>query len=748
VARSFKPRSIEWRSARPKFTAAPGSPPTRRRLAHSPGGRQLPAPSTPSATIPDASAQARRASRLRALVALGAVAGFAAATTEVLRSGGADLGALVIQAALFVAAVVLTRRFGIALPGQGFASFVLGVVLAAQLITGWALAVLVAAAGQVIGDRGLRRQPWASTLVVAAHLTFGAALTGMLYDSMGGGLGAAALDSSNLSRVAVLVVTLFVVVNGTFYLELALRGMFAWVDAWLTLRWELVVYAASVAFALGWTALWAAALRPDTALVIGLLLLGAFVLTYWIISSAVRADELRMVHRLAGAVAGEVSIERSFAGIKQLTHHLVPWTAMGFARVDSRAGVAQLLADTRLPAGQTFPTDRGLTGEAVRRGRSVHGGRQSGIGISGDAAAGSEILVPLYHGAALVGIWSVRHDHPGVYRDADGDLLNLLAPQLALSIVLSSLVHPVVESSDQTSSYVRGLAGTSSTIRETAADVASRAATAQTDAHLAASRVTEAVSALARLIEGIRDTLEAADRARAATQGMAEQAIEVRTASAGAGDQLSALSATIEQGASEVASLRDASHEIERFADTVGTIANQTNLLALNATIEAARAGVHGRGFAVVADEVRKLAEESGHAARSMSRSAQATQRVLDRAAHILEEIGARLGELASVSERWREDLSGILRAAEDTRRAGEQIAMVPRASLELAASAQEALAQARDAATRSAEQAAAVARDASEQQRAAESLERGAGELSAATGRLTSSVHFIRGQA
>jgi methyl-accepting chemotaxis protein len=211
---------------------------------------------------------------------------------------------------------------------------------------------------------------------------------------------------------------------------------------------------------------------------------------------------------------------------------------------------------------------------------------------------------------------------------------------------------------------------------------------------------------------------------------------------------LAALSTSIGQGASEVASLRDASHEIEQFADTVATIANQTNLLALNATIEAARAGVHGRGFAVVADEVRKLAEESGQAARSMGRSAQATQSVLDRAARVLEDIGARLGELARVSERWRDDLAGITRAAEDSRRAGERIIEAPRASLELAASAQEVLIQARDAAARSAEQAAAVARDASEQQRAAESLERGAGELTAATGRLTSSVRIIRGQA
>jgi methyl-accepting chemotaxis protein len=709
-------------------------------LAESPPNDNIPAALHRETAIPDASdSRVRRAARLRTAVVVGALAGFVLAIYATASLPGLDLGSFAAQFILFVAAVILTRRFGIALPGKGFASFVLGVVLAAQLIHDWAFAVIVAAVGVAVGDLFVRRLRPTAALAVTAHLTFGTTITGLLYASIGGGTGAEVLKSGNLGPLIVLAVLLFVVVNGTFYLELALEGMFEWSDARLTLRWESVVYAASVAFALGWTGLAAAHMPVGSAAAIGLVLLGAFVLTYWVIATAVRADELRMVHHLAGAVAAEVSIERSFARIRELTRHLVPWTDMGFGRYDARADTMELLADTHLDAGTTFAAAEGTTGLAIRRKRPV----VAEPGTTRLTDDRSEVVVPLFHGPELVGVWSVRHKDPGMYRD----LLNLLAPQLALSLMLSSLVRPVADSSDQTTAYMGLLMGTMGSIRETARDVASRAAKAEAGANLASQRVAQAVEELARLVHGIRDSMTAADNTRVATEAMSDRALEIREGSVGSAEQLADLSATIEQGVNDVASLRDASQEVERFAETIATIANQTNLLALNATIEAARAGVHGQGFAVVADEVRKLAEESSEAARSMSRSAQSTRRILDRAAQIMEDIGARLDELAQVSARWREDLTGITRAAEETRRAGQQIADVPRASLALADSASHALGQATEAAARSAEEAAAVARDAADQQRAAEQLERSTHELSAVANQLAESVRLIRGE-
>lgn len=681
----------------------------------------------------------RRAAQLRLTLGLGAGLAVAVGLYRLFGPSGPPLGGLAVQTLLFVTAGALTRRFGIALPGGGYASFVLAVVLAAILLHGWEFAAVIALLTIAVGDGGLRRLPAAAVVMTAAHLTFGTALTGLLFDAVGGVRGGGVLGTANLIPLVLTAAVLPVIVNGTFYFELALRGMFQWKDARLTLRWESVVYAASVAVALGWVGLAAARAPAGPAAVLALLLLGAFALTYWIVAQAVHADELRLVHRLAGAVAAEVSIEHSFARVRQLTQHLVPWSHMGFAAIDAASHSYRLLADTEVGAGTTGSTDDGAIGESVRRRKPVV------AGDDGDRTAGSEVVVPLVQGADVVGFWSVRHHDPGVYREADGDLLNLLAPQLALSLALSTLVLPVAEASDHTSKFARSLADTTQALRALSEDVARRAATAEEQAGAAAQRVSEATERVAGLVETIRASSAAAERAHSITDEMAQRVLDVRASSGSAGDRLSELGGTIGRGATEVASLRDAAQEVEKFADAIGTIANQTNLLALNATIEASRAGVHGRGFAVVADEVRKLAEESGHAARSMSRSARSTRQVLDRAAHILEDIGAQLGELAKLSDQWRHDLDTIMAAAEDTRRAGEEIGRAPRAMLELAGQAADTLAAARDAADRSAAEAAHVSREAREQQRAAAEIERGAQRLSALAEELSHSVAFVR---
>src|SRR6266567_9627365 len=209
---------------------------------------------------------------IRALVGLGAAAAIAAAVAS-FAAGRPALGADVAEELVVLVIVgALARRFGIALPGNGFTSYILGVMAYATLDRGWPFGVLVGPAAMLAGDVALRRLPLSAALDNAAHLTAGGAVAGLVYERLGGATGAAAMAAPNLPTLAVFLLLLPVVVNATFYLELALGRSLAWVDAWLTARWETIVYACSAGLALAWLRLAHAGLGPVETFVAGAVL--------------------------------------------------------------------------------------------------------------------------------------------------------------------------------------------------------------------------------------------------------------------------------------------------------------------------------------------------------------------------------------------------------------------------------------------------------------------------------------------
>ena len=690
---------------------------------------------------------------VRALVALGAVAAIAAGLAA-FASRRVPLGADVAEEiAVLVVVGALTRRYGIALPGNGFSSYILGVTAYAILDRGWAFGVVVASLAMIAGDLALRRLPVAAALGNVAHLAAGSALAGLAYARLGGATGAQALAANNLVPLVAFLVLLPCVVNGTFYIELALGRTLAWVDAALTARWEAVVYACSVGLALACLALAHASVDMIGFLVIGVVLVSAAVASVSVIRRAVHADQLALIQGLSQAIARDISLAKSFPRIQELARRLVPWEHMGFARYDAGTNEMELVADTatghRGPDKARFDANAGLSGEAVRRRRPVVAGALSPEQelVPGRETPGSEVLVPLYHAGQLVGLWSVRHSNPGMYHDADGDMLALLAPQLALMLAIEGSVQPVVGASDRTSAYIQTLTATTEEIHASSQEVAASARRASQGAAQAASLV----SALARDSEQL--THHAAEVVTAGTQtrdsgAQMEQTTEkVRLATQTAVRRLTDLGLTTEESAREVRRLRDVAEQVEKFSETIGFIANQTNLLALNATIEAARAGVHGRGFAVVADEVHKLAEASGREARNVGKSAQETRRALDRAAQLLERIRGDLGDVVRSSSDWVQDLSRIAEAAGGTARAGKQVAELAHGIRERSARINQSLEQAKAGAHSSTLEAEAVAAAAAEQLQAIEGLAHGATELAALADSLARAVRFVRGE-
>src|SRR6266550_2493205 len=589
------------------------------------------------------------------------------------------------------------------------------------------LAALVAPFAMLVGDVVLRRLPLRAAFGNAAHLTAGSTFVGLMYARVSGAMGAAALSADNAGAVALTIVILPIIVNGTFYLELALGQTIAWVDARLTLRWESIVFLVSAVLAIGWLALLHATLPAGPRVLVTAGLAMGTAGSLYVLRLGVRADELHLIQRLAQVIAAELTLTESFKRVQELTRQLVPWEQMGFARYDARTRQLELVTDTAAQPGKPFRFD-------------------SDAGLPGAEVPGSEMLVPLYHAGQLVGLWSVRHSDPTMYRQSDGDLLELLAPQLALMVAIDGSLRPVTGASDQTMQYVQTLTATTEEIHASSEEVAASARRASHGAGQAANLVTTAAGEAGRLKESAAELAAAGDRTREAGSQMEKTADRVRTGTQNAVRQLTDLGATTEESAAEVGRLRDVATQVERFSETIGFVANQTNLLALNATIEAARAGIHGRGFAVVADEVHKLAEASGREARNVGKAVQDTRRALDRAAQLIERIRGDLGQVVQSSAAWVQDLERIAEAARETARAGKQVAEVGRHSAELATRITESLGQARAGAQSSSQEAEAVAAAAAEQLRAIQDLAKGATELSALAEQLSQALRFIRG--
>lgn len=684
-----------------------------------------------------------------ALVALGAVGvaflGYASGRLATVGSFPLALGGLVVVGAL-------TRRFGIELPGNGFSSYVLGVTTFAILERGWEFATIVAPLLTVLGDVVLRRLPLRLAASNVAHLTAGSALVGIIYERLGGATGSLALEPDNIGPTAALVVLMMVIVNGSFYLELALSRSVAWVDARLTARWEAIVYAVSVGLALLWFRLFHTALPLAAWLLVAAALLGITLVSAHVIRLGVHADELLLVQRLSRAIATDINLARTFAHIQETTRRLVPWEHIGFARFDPKRREMELVADTATRDGVNavfrFDADAGLSGEAVRSRRPVVA-RNLGRGDAvspGTERTGSEILVPLFHADQLIGIWSIRHSDPWMYRDSDGDILNAAAPQIALVLALERALRPVVGASDQTTQYVQTMTATTQEIHASSQEVAASAQRASQEARRATHLVAAAAEEAGELEHEAADLATAGDQTREAGDQVERTTARVRTATQEAVRRLSDLGRSTAEGAKEMVRLREAAAQVEKFSEAIGFVANQTNLLALNATIEAARAGVHGHGFAVVAEEVHKLAEEAGHEARNVGKSVQETLRVLDRGGQMLQRIGAELGAVVETSTALLPDLDRIAELAGGTARAGKRVAEVARSTVERAARMGQSLAEAQNGAGASAQEAESVAAAAAEQLRAIEDLATGATELSGVAERLAQTVDFIRG--
>jgi len=655
-----------------------------------------------------------------------------------------------VEFVALVVAAALSRRFGIALPAKGFASFVLGISLYAILNYGWPTATLVAAIGVPSGDFLFRRLRLRVGLRTAAHLAIGTILVGGVYEALGGALAGEALRLANIVPLTIVTILLPLVTNGTFYLELATVGLFRGVDPRLVARWETLVFGAAAGLAFGATAVAREALPVAARVFFGIVLTIVALGLWYALRLGIRADELRLVQNLARTIAANADLKASFTAVRSLVGRLLPWDHMGLAYYRREQNEIEIIEDTGWPqrVNVRLPADRGLAGEAIRRHRAVVSGAQTPHDVTAPRGErpGSEILVPLYQGSDLVGLWSVRHADPTIYRESDGEMLSLIAPQLALSLSLHELVTPLASTSDQVTGYLDQLSNTARLLHSHADDVAAAAGRAEQGAARAAELVVAASSRSTTVARAAADAAAAGADTSSEGESVEDAALRIRSATQEAVQRLTRLDTAVATGTTEVARLRTAAQEVERFSETIAGIAGQTNLLALNATIEAARAGAHGRSFAVVAEEVAKLAEQSSAEAAKVARSVAETRAALDRAAALLERLRADVADVVRGSEIWAAELEDIVGAAERTAAAGRRIADLAVATRHGSAEIADQLGEAEAIATRSATEVATVVHAIRAHFETVEELARGAAEMSMLAERLVRATEFVRG--
>jgi methyl-accepting chemotaxis protein len=651
-----------------------------------------------------------------------------------------------IIAALLMMLAAGARTFGIPLPGKGYASFVIGPAIASVFALGWAPGALVTGLAIVFADMTVRRLPVRNALSNAGHVASACCIGGFIYMKLGGGLGPAAFAPWNIWRLAILIFTVPALVNLTFYFQLRLSPAIAWVDARLTARWEATVAILATILAIAALRLAFAVLTPSQYVMLALTVVGLTVLVHRLIKRGATGESLELVQRLTHMIIARPEIFQALTDIQQLTRALLPWDNMGIAAYDAKRKEFVVLADSDhdIPQGQRYSAEEGIVGYAVREGRALCD-LELPRGWKRFNPKGSEIIVPLTHGGRLVGAWSIRHGLTWMYREHDARLLEYLAPHLAFSMSLDRLVQPVLAASERTAGQVNAITATTEQLFAAAAESAESAKRLHSSVRVLATALSAGSDEARHTETAAHETSTVGDATQESGQKMVNVARGVRDATQEAMEQLTTAAAIVQESSAEVVRLQSVSNAVQRFGQTITTIADQTSLLALNAAVEAARAGKHGRGFAVVAQEVRLLSDRSTIEAEGMERAVREIQSTLTRAVEMMARTRTEVLSVAEASSSWVGDLERIVTAAEAVADAGGQIAVAARENAKRAQAMALTMASARTDAEKAASETDAVAAASVQQVRAIESLDGAATHLSAMADQLAAAAAAVR---
>lgn len=644
---------------------------------------------------------------------------------------------------IMLAATGFFRMRAISITKFSALTFVQVVALTGPLVAGIAPTGLAIYAGVLLADLAYHRKPFMASWINASRELVTLYAAWGVYATVALAIPEARDGSIVLEAapaMAAFFLSHFAINRSAQYATLIVRGKLLPEERSLILRYEVIVFFASLLASLAIVITMANLGRAAWA-VIGFLLLFAGILVRHILEEAVSAEELNRIHAMDMVVSSDAGVGEAFRRIAGFANRLVNWRDFRVLRFEDGAPLVLfsvregLLAEPRRPSSGHEALYRAVIER--REAAVVHDAFRDARVAAPRADARSIVVAPLRFGERLLGLLEIEHHKRQAYGPKQLVVVERFAAQLSTTMQIQELRRPLSEALERLEGQLDRLAGSAHRWRDGADAVVRLVTDINQGIAEEAEEATRSRAAADDLYRSSATISRDAGEAAAASLRAAQLASEHQRTVGNAVDRLVSAKGVVAESASLMGDLQEGARRITEFIRVLRELADQTNLLALNAGIEAARAGEEGKGFAVVAEEIRRLATQSARASEEANTILAGFGAQVDRASRQMVRGREMVGDVEHLSAAAMKALAAILDASDAASSWSRRIAESAQQQERFVSAARDRAGHIDEIARRNRDGADRVSRSAAEQAGALQELEAATRELRALATRL-----------
>ncbi len=478
------------------------------------------------------------------------------------------------------------------------------------------------------------------------------------------------MTPESIPAIAVFFLSYFALNRTALYASLLTRGKLLPDEQSMILRYEVIVFLASMVASVAILLTMAFVGRMGW-IVLGVLLLFAAMLLRRILEEAVAAEELNRIHAMNLVVSADGSLDESFRRIAQFANRLVNWRDFRILRVDGADTEPMVVFNVReglLGSPRAPESGMGrLRRTAVDRGQTivVHDSFRDDRVTKPRPEARSIVVAPLKFGDRLLGLLEIEHHKRKVYSEKQLVVVERFASQLSTTIQIQELRRPLADALGRLESQLERLGDSARLLRGGADSVVKLVGDINKGIVEEAQEATLSRSGADDLYRSTLAIARDAGEAASASDKSAKLAAEHQGTVGSAVERLVTAKGIVADSSLLVSDLQKGAKRMIEFIRVIRDLADQTHLLALNAGIEAARAGEEGKGFAVVAEEIRRLAAQSGKVSEDANAILTGFSEQMDRASRQMDRGREMVADVEVVSSSARNALASILQASD-----------------------------------------------------------------------------------